>query len=64
VIKGMLWYVRQFSFKPFAVYRVLLGIVVFAIMPPNLAKEKGSATDHGVLRQPHVEAAAFARGER
>jgi undecaprenyl-diphosphatase len=60
VIKGMLWYVRQHDFRPFAVYRILLGIVVLAVRPAM--PDKKPSTEHA-FRQPQIQAVAFARRE-
>ena len=57
VIKGMLWYVRQFDFRPLAVYRIVLGIVILAIQPA-ISPEKDKA-----LRKPEIQAVAFVRRE-
>ena len=59
VIKGMLAYVRRYSFRPLAVYRILLGIVVLAVRPETTAKESPARA----LAQPQIEAAALARRE-
>jgi undecaprenyl-diphosphatase len=59
VVKGMLWYVRQFDFRPFAVYRVVAGIVILAI--PNMIN--GPASPKEALRQPQIQAVALVRRE-
>ena len=61
VIKGMLWYVRQFDFRPLAVYRILLGIVVLAVRPPMKNDAATSTERH--LREPQIQAVALARRE-
>ena len=55
VVKGMLWYVRQFDFRPLAVYRIVLGIVILAIQPPISPQQ--------AFRKPQIEAVALARRE-
>ena len=55
VIKGMLWYVRQFDFRPLAVYRIVLGIVILAIQPKISPSQ--------AFREPQIQTVAFARRE-
>jgi undecaprenyl-diphosphatase len=53
VIKGMLAYVRRFSFRPLAVYRIVLGIVVLAINPTTHAESHvPPAANSGLVAPP------------